>query len=342
MVEVEKSKKTVTRIAIDTLFTTLEKTGVMAWFGNLINARVPQIIDIQWQNPEAEQKFIKLTAEGGIPEGFAGHFVWYDAVLASQACSTLQDSAQRHGLGDNLLGFGLTLAKSVKEGQQSRFMKAIYPEMEKFAADRNVEFIPITRVVDADRYGMARGLNFEEKKALVAKFRQKGMGGMIFPGGSVQPGRRPKGGTRDQINGLQEITDADLWNVFELMEREGQSRTGQKPYFLPMGIEGGYRLQSAQSKLPTPEALVSLFGRLSEFLGEKIGFKRIRARVKIGMPITLKDVTDELGVDWEVRIRNRNDDEGWQRAALELNRYLMMRSANLLEDPQARGFYGKD
>lgn len=337
--KIQTLKGEVSKVAIDGLFNGLEAIGAVDKFGDLVNERVPGIINVQWIIPGSKEKFIKLTEEGFIPLGFAGHFVWYDAVLASEVCSTLQLLAQRQGLGDNIRGFALTLARSVAEGQQSRFMKAIYPKMEEFANARNVEFIPITRKKDG-KYGMLTGLNLEEKRPLVSMFRQRGIGGMIFPGGSVEPGRHPKDGTRDDINGLQEITDSDLWDVFELMERLGQRHTGQEPYFLPMGINRGYRLQSPESKLPTPEGVVSLFDGLSDVLQKSVGFRRVIADINIGMPQTLNDIIVALGSEWEGRVRNRKNTSEWDKAILKLNTYLMKQVADLLEEPQARGFYG--
>lgn len=337
--KIQYLKEEVSKVAIDGLFNGLEAIGAVDKFGDLVNERVPGLINVQWIIPGSKEKFIKLTEEGFIPLGFAGHFVWYDAVLASEACSKLQLLAQNQGLGDNLRGFALTLARSVVEGQQSRFMRAIYPKMEEFANARNVEFIPITRKKDG-KYGMVTGLNLEEKRPLVTMFRQRGIGGMIFPGGSVEPGRHPKDGTWDEINGLQEITDSDLWDVFEIMESLGQRHTGQTPYFLPMGINRSYRLQSPESKLPTPEGVASLFDGLSGVLQKRVGFRRVIADINIGMPQPLNHIGEALGNGWEGRVRNRKNSEEWEKAILELNAYLMRQAAALIEDPKARGFYG--
>lgn len=290
----------------------LREAGVMDRLGQAVNHRLPRLIKISGITPEFSSRFRELTGQGMVPLVVAGHFAHVDAVVISDLCFTLQELASEAGLQENLRGFAMTLARSVPEGHQSVFMQSIYSRMEEYARARNVEFIPVTRERDQERYGMRGSLN--EKRPLVSKFRQKGIGGVMFAGGSVQPGRHPNG-NHDEIYGLQEVEDTDLPSLFDLMERSGRHIV-QKPYILPVGIDGTYRLQNSDSLFPTLEGVVSLYDIPSYLLG-LVGFQRVNVEINVGMPMT---------------------DEIWRERPQDLNSLVMQRVARLLP-PHTRGFY---
>lgn len=306
------------------VFNKLVEVGIFDRFAEEVHKKLPRLIRIQDLTPEFTARFIGLTSQGFVPLIFGGHFDHIDPVVESHFCQYLIDLAEEANLGKNLKGFVATLARSVPGGQQSHFMQVMYPHMEAYAKERKVEFIPITREQDVEMFGMKLGLS--EKRPLISKLRQKGMGGLILPGGSVQPGRHPKGASGDQIFGLQEIKGYELLTLFDFMERSGR-HFRQQPYFLPIGVSRTYRLFSSDSKLPTPEGLISLYDRLSYWLGI-FGFKRIYVDIRVGMPITGEDMKNNLGSDWM-----NNPQE---------STFFLMKNAAQFNLPHERGFYNED
>ena len=301
----------------------LVEIGVFDRFAEQVHQRLPGQVRIQGETAEFTSRFINLTAQGFVPLIFGGHFNHLDPVVESHFCQHLVDLAEEVGLGENLKGFVATLARSVSEGQQSDFMQVMYPHMEAYANKRKVEFFPITREKDTEMYGMKLGIN--EKRPLVSRLRQKGMGGLILPGGSVQPGRHPKGASGDQIFGLQEVESTELPELFDFMERSGRL-IHQQPYFLPIGVSRTYRLFSSDSKLPTPEGLISLYDGISQLSGI-FGFKRMYVDIRPGMPLTEEDMTDNLGSDWMSNPKETT--------------FFLMKQAAQLNLPHERGFYGE-
>lgn len=299
------------------------RVGAIDWFAKGVLKRLPNLVRVQGLTPEFISRFQDLTGRNMVPLGVAGHFSHLDHVVVSDLCYKLISLAGNAGLGDNLHGFVETLAKSNPDGRQSKFIQGVYSRMEVYAKDNYLKFIPITRAKDAERYGMPQGIS--DKRPLIAALRQKGVGALISPGGSIQPGRHPKGASRDSINGLQEIKDTDVLDMFYLMERLGK-RIGQEPYFLPIAIDGTYRLYSSDSLLPTPEGVISFYRIPSRILG-LFGFKRMMVTITPGMPLTAEDMVNRLGVDWRNHPKEAID-------------FLMIEVARKLP-PNARGYYGK-
>lgn len=307
---------------VKTALSGLGRNGYLNWFCNQVDMRLPGLISIEGITPEFTSRFIELTRQRFVPELYIGHFSHLDPVVASKLCQRLTGMAAESGLGENLKGFVVTLARSVPEGQQSDFMRMMYRKMEAFVNQRGVEFVPVTRRQDVERYNLSQG--YSEKRPLVAKLRQRGIGALILSGGSVQPGRHPKGASRDQIYGLQEVKGTELLEVFNVMERLGR-RIDQKTYFLPAAVSGTYRLFSSDSLLPTPEGLISLYDRLSRLL-ELFGFQRMSIVIKPGMPLTNEDMVGHLGSNWRNNPREAT--------------FFLMQQAAQLNLPHERGFYG--
>lgn len=290
------------------------RTGLLERFADSVVQRLPQVVQVQL-DPEFATRFIDLTREGMVPLGVAGHFSHLDHVVMSHLCHELISLAQNASLGDNMRGFVETLALSVPNGKQSMFMKGVYVKMENYVRRRGLEFVPITRKVDVARYEMVKTVG--ETRSLVAKLRQKGIGVLVPAGGSVQPGRHPKGANGDNIFGLQEITDTNVLDLYDLMVKSGK-HIKQEPYFLPIAPDKTYRYFSSDSLLPTPEGLISLFGTPT---------RRIMITLTTGMPLTAGDMVNNLGSNWRSNPKEAID-------------FLMTEVARNLP-PNARGYYGR-
>lgn len=299
----------------------LEQTGVIGKFASEVNHRLPRLISIEDLTQQFTSRFIDLTKQGMVPEIVVGHFTHLDPIAASDFCYLLIKLAQDAGIGENLKGFAVTLASSAPNGKQSQFIEGVYSQMEAYTNTRCVELVPVTREKDVERYGMSQSIG--EKRPLVAKLRQRGMGSMILAGGSVEPGRHQKGASGDDIKGLQEITDMNILNLFDSMERSGR-HLKQYPYFLPLSIDKTYRVFSSDSLLPTPEGVISFYDIPSKILG-LVGFERVRIRMVPATPLTVEDMARSLGSDWRNHPKEATD-------------FIMTVIARNLP-PNARGYY---
>lgn len=304
----------------------LAEAGVIDRFGEHIRRGLPSLVNVHPFTDEFNSKFADLTAMGGVPLVYGGHFTHLDGAVVADFCSQLQSCARQSGVEDHLRSFVMPVAGSLPNGKQDDFLQAIYPKMVAYGEERNVSHIPLTRKKDIEVYGMTKSLS--EARPLVAALKQKGTGVVVFPGGSVQPGRHRKD-KPNQINGLQEITGTELLDLFELMDKLGQ-KIDQQPYFLPIGIDRTYELQNSDNLLPTPQGLASLYYERFAWLLDIVGFQRIYVEIGNGMPLTAEDVKKELGSDWRKRDNLH---------VRELNTFLMRRAAQLIP-PHARGFYG--
>lgn len=298
------------------------RTGFLDKFADSVAQRLPRLVQVQGLTPEFTSKFLDLTRINMVPEVVIGHFSHLDHVVVSHFCHKLKSLTDEAGLGDNLNGFVETLARSVSEGQQSVFMMGVYSRMEAYAKERDLEFIQITRDEDVDRYGMSKKIS--ERRLLVNRLREKGIGLLVPAGGSVQPGRHPKGASGDQIFGLQEILDTDILDLYDLMKRLGR-HSNQEPYFLPLAVDKTYRIYNVDSLLPTPEGLFSIYAP-SRIL-DLLDFLRVGVKITPAMPLTPEDMAKNLGSDWRSNSKEAVD-------------FLMTEIARNLP-PNARGYYGR-
>lgn len=324
--EVEKKRKI--RSLGTFVFDQLERRGVISWFGKQVEERFHKLGSARWSTPEAASKFLKLTAEGYVPLMYAGHFVHIDADFMADGFSKLHQTATQHGLRENLVRGVVTVAKTVGNGVQDKFMEDMYPSLKAYAASRGVQFIEVTRPKDQEKYNAEKKMVTEDKP-FVQAIRDKGTAVMVFPYGSIQAGRHPKGSRRGEIYGLPELYEPDgtpkidLLKMYQAMESVGR-RTHQKPYYQPVGISNSYRAQSPDTYRPTPEAFISLYDGLSRLLGF-FGFRRLVVPIVLGEPITEEDIEKRLGSSWKENVDG-------------LNRLLMEEEAKLLQ-PSERGEY---
>lgn len=323
-------KKLVISTTVSGAIIQLDKIGVIDKFGDDVKAALPRAVSVHGITEEFKASFLSLISQGFLPEGYFGHFTHLDHVVLSEGFNVLIEMAKDAGYSDKLRRFGITLATSVRGGQQSQFLRAIYSKMESYVNERNTDFLEITRAdKDVERYGMKSKIS--EKRALLYVLRQEDVGIAIPAGDSVEPGRHPKGATGDRINGLQQIKDTDLVDLYVTMERY------RPTFFQPMAVIGTWRFFSSDSLLPTPEALAYFYqGRqlsiawLFELdLNRAFSFLAISPDISIdiifGMPIPPEEIVSNLGSNW------RKDPQ-------DVNLFLMTRQASLLPD-YAKGYY---
>lgn len=302
-------------------FQAAKRTGLLNILGGQINKRLPKIVRITDEITEVTPRILELAKAGSVPEIVVGHFSHLDPVVGSELCQRLVKLAADAGIGENMTGFAVTIASSVPNGRQSKLMEAMYGTVEEYVNTRNVELFPITRIKDQRVYGMGKGYN--ELRPLIHKLRQKGVGAMIFPGGTVQAGRHPQGASGNEIFGLQKVEGNDLLEVYGLMERSGR-HIGQVPYFLPIGVDKTYLLFSSDKLRPTVAGIASLYPGFSRLLSFG-SFEQIVVDIRVGMPLTADDMKSSLGADWKKNSQDTND-------------FLMKKVAELLP-PHARGYY---
>jgi len=320
-------KKSALSLAVSGAVIPLDKSGVLDKFGDNIKAVLPGLVKVHGLTEGFKEKFLSLTSQGLLPEGYFGHFTHLDHVVSSEALNALLELAAGAGYSNNLRRFAVTLATSVPGGQQSSLIKALYSKMESYVNERNVDFVAITRAdKDVERYNMTPKIS--EKRALISKLRQRNVGVAIPAGDSVEPGRHPKGASGNRINGLQKIEDSDLVDLYETMERY------RPTYFQPMAISGTWLYFNSDRLLPTPEAVAAFY--YSENLGgidlagiiDRLGIKHdVGIDITLGMPITQEDMARNLGLNW-------------RKNSQEVNDFLMIQVAKMLP-PYARGYYGQ-
>lgn len=301
------------------------KVGAMDWFIGEVYSRLPRLIRIKEFSPEFTNKFLDLTRDNQVPEIVEGHFDHLDHIVGSHFCTKLIDLSKQAGQGKELNGFMETLATSVVGGQQSIFLARAFPKMAGYAKIRGLTLVPVTRTVDVERYDMNKSMG--ELRTLVESTRQEKVGVIVPAGGSVEPGRHPKGCSGDNINGLQEIKDNYILTTYRAMEISGKCLDPhQRPYILGLAINRSYRILSSDSLLPTPEGMISLYDRLSDTLA-LFGFERMIVDISPTMPIAEEDLVNNLG-------------SNWRRNTPEVNQFVMIQIAKELPE-NARGYYGK-
>lgn len=324
-IEARGRVKKVGKVLRDGFVDRLEKWGVIDWFGNQVIERFPRVTSVRWATPEVQAKFLQLTEQGLVPEMFSAHFIHIDANFMAEGFSWLQRQAREHGLEENLTGAAITVAGSVSNGKQDRFMQAMFSYMKEHARRNNVEFFEVTRKKDKN--------DFDMEKVSLEPFRQRlgqrGTAAIVFPYGSIQAGRHIAGTPIGVIDGMKELIESDgspkkgLFEVFGIMDREGR-KINQRPYLLPVAISRSYLAQNPDSYWPTPEALGSLYDWPSHIL-RFVGFRRLVVEITMLEPITKEDLRARFGTSW-----NTNK--------AEANKFLMEQVARY-QLPSERGQY---
>lgn len=324
--------KSIKRQAIALAVWPLEKTGVLDRFGDDAAAQLPRAVSVSGITDEFKSAFLSLIADSWRMEGVFGHFTHFDHIVLSHGCEALVQLAAQEGYANRLNRIAITLASTVGGGQQSAFMRVMYPKTVSYADERSTTFFAVTRKEDVETYKLKPSVN--EKRPLIALLK-KGETGIILPaGGSVEPGRHFKDKTGRHIKGLQRVTDTDLISMNKAMEKYG------KVFYLPIAVINTWKFFDSDWLLPTLQCLAFFYYDRHINIGNRfvIDFAKvfdrfgispdIRIDIKFGMPITPVILEENLGSDWRSKPQEVND-------------YIMTEIARLHSDPYARGYYGQ-
>lgn len=319
-------KKAVTDIVGNSVYFVIHKTGLIHAFGETVRERFPTFVRVNPPSLAFRDKFLELL-RGGIPLGLGPHGSHVEGLVIADGINELVSIAQRSGYGDLLPGFIIPVAASMESGHQGPFLKGIYPHMRAYAADRKLRYISTVREKDKKIYGMTP--RRDDKKQFNDEMG-RGVGVMALPEASVQAGRHPRWyWPFGVVNGMQEVRSEDLFNLYKDAKIHGR---GEHPFFVLMVYRGAHHLYSADSKLPTPEGLLGLWDRGTEFMA-RFGYERPI------IDLSFVDVVSDcdLGIaDLDLRHVKGEDKV---KVVRHINTYLMRKLAMSMEE-QYRGFYG--
>lgn len=270
---------------------------------------IDNLVELQ-SNKDVDRRIQQLIAEGRIPIVYANHQGHFDGVAIPKISSYLR------GL-TGLQGLAVIFAKSMITGHQSEELKSAFDLLIGGGRQSGVEPVPVTREKDQIIYGLSRLQIAAELRPLIRSLR-RGFGMAIFPEGSVQGGCHPKGAGIEDIYGMQEIDNDNLIDFFQLVSKIGK---GKKPFFMPVGLHGSFRIMQKEGGKPklTPSGVLSLIAAAT---GLPFG---LRIQANLLMPFTREEIAADLGMHWMLD-------------STALNRYAMERIAVGVPD-RARGVY---
>ncbi len=260
-------------------------SGVINFFaGRAINNLV--IIN---STAAVEGSFQQLVADGGIPLVYANHQGHADGLAMTKATEHLRDLTLQDGQY-LLRGLAVILAKSMVSGHQSKELTSTYDLVIGACRQRGVVPVPVTRKKDQGTYGMSRRQIAAEIIPLISSLRE-GYGMAFFPEGSVQGGRHQKGSNLGDIYGMQEPDNNNLIDFVKLM-----SRAGKKPFFMPIGLHGSYRIMQSEEGDEPRLTRRGKWSLIAAALGIPFGVLRIKANLL--MPFTDEEIARDMGPEW--------------------------------------------
>ena len=258
------------------------------------------------------------------------HQAHADGLLAAVVVGHLLETAKRIKREHPLKGFVMPAARSLINGRQSRLLQMFYIPFNLLMSKKGLITLPYTREKDKLVYGMSGETHHDEIKT-IRKYLHHGYGMAVFPEGSVQGGRHPKGCAPEEIYGMQEVKGNEIINSYRLMRQEST----REIFYVVCGLHGGFRLQNPNIKSlsPTKEGLATFFGIPGRFV------PHVRAEASLGAIITEKSIAQTFGRDWPDGGKGQNGSDGRDQKVLGgINRFIMDEVA-LLVPSRARGFY---
>lgn len=240
---------------------------------------------------DVSARYQELIVRGGVPLVYTNHQSHADGIALAVIAGFLRDLAFQATGDFSINGFVVPFAASMASGDQSKELKDSY-DLLKGAGERNgLVGYTTTREKDRKLYGMGK-LSMELRPLI--KRLHEGFGMMLLPEGSVQGGRHPEGSDIEDIYGIQKVENDSLTEYFELMKeifkRQGN---GRWPFFMPIGLHGGFRImQSTEGDPPKPK--LTSKGKLSLILGSLTGLSLISIQANLLMPYNEEEVVGDL------------------------------------------------
>lgn len=239
----------------------------------------------------------ELISQGGIPLVYANHQSHADGIALAVIAEYLRDLAFRATGDFSINGFVVPFAASMASGDQSEELKESYELLKGASERKGLVGFTTTREKDEKLYGMRKSMM--ELRPLIKRLHE-GYGMMLLPEGTVQGGRHNEGADIEEIYGIQRVENDSLTEYFELMkEIFNRQGNGRRPFFMPVGLNGGFRImQSTEGDPPRPKLTPK--GKLSLILGGLTGLSLIKIQANLLMPYDEEEITGDLN-DYAMR-----------------------------------------
>ncbi|MEK7517309.1 MAG: hypothetical protein AAB583_02075 [Patescibacteria group bacterium] len=235
-----------------------------------------------------QEEYLNAFRLGGkiTPIIVASHTSHMDGAPLASITKTLTDLTNSlTGETDGFKGFVIPIASSMRSGHQGDMVKMGILEMEEITEEQfHLMTIDYTRKSDTQRYGLNSNL-----PTYINGLKQKveeGYGIAVFPEGTMTAGRSERRSLigKSQRFGMQKFKDMNT--LIKLSED-----MGNKILLIPVGIHGGYRLESPDNNRPTTRYLIETVLRHPTNLWHPT--KTSLVRVKVGLPINYENVSVE-------------------------------------------------
>ncbi len=220
-----------------------------------------------------------------VPVIVSSHTAHLDCLPLAGVAKTLTAMINRIG-ERRLQGFIVPIAASMETGNQGSIVKEGAERIGKITAQQyNLQALSYARAKDKEKYDIP-GNPQEFIRDLTGQARN-GYGVAVFPESTMQAGRTKK-------HKLLGKTERFGMQEFKYMEAIAIiiRRTGKVPLYIPVGIDGGFRLESPDNNRPTLPYLGEIF--LTHPHHTKL------VSVRVGLPISHEeigsaDINDFLG-----------------------------------------------
>lgn len=213
------------------------------------------------------ERYMELRREGYFPVDISNHTAQQDA--DSMALVTDSQVKLEESLGmpkdKRLKGFHLPLALTLDTGNHGPTIQAIYRIDHDLLIAHHLTPLLLARKVDVNEGNVKPNL-IEFYKAMSDGFGD-GISIAVFAGGNTFGGKK---GANSKINGMHAFERDSMRSIVSAAQR-----AGRKTMIVPIGLEGGFRIQVPETKLPSRWAL-----RIG------LGFSdRSLTHVRVGLPL---------------------------------------------------------
>lgn len=213
---------------------------------------------------EVQEEYLRLRGEGYVPANAANHTAQEDANSEAKWADAQFQLEESLPPERRLRDLRKPFAWSLNSGAQGPAIQGLYHAEMEFLEKHHIIPVHIVRAKDVTEDTRPNLLDYY--KQLVAALKA-GSGLSIFPEGDTWGGKRNEDGHINGMHSFQEDSIRSLVSAARLAEK--------KLMIMPIGLEGSFRIQDPETKLPTRWALRNGLG-FSE---------RPLKRVRVGLPI---------------------------------------------------------